>query len=146
MRDIKFRAWDKTNNRMRLNLAEDGFFISPNNGNIVTPDNYSLYFGDRLILLQYTGILDKNGNEIYEGDIIEKRYDTPFVKERLSKARGVVEYGTFSLLEELGEVKRSVTGWFIEFEDKSGKIPVTNEFEVIGNVYENSDKIHGRRN
>ena len=64
MREIKFRAWNKQTRRMeevkQINLFDDEML----NGRLVW---YSLRHAE---LLQYTGLQDKNGKEIYEGDII----------------------------------------------------------------------------
>lgn len=68
MRELKFRAWDKVNNKMLppCNVWEFGF-----------DDTYGDIFADMqvnskdLILMQYTGLKDINGEEIYEGDIVD---------------------------------------------------------------------------
>lgn len=74
MREIKFRAWDNINNRM-------GYF----NPGFEWCDEYDLWYlsptewskklsdvpcGDNINLMQFTGLKDKNGKEIYEGDIL----------------------------------------------------------------------------
>ena len=58
MREIKFRAWDKTDGVMWqwIALEQDGF-------KIINDPSY--------ILMQYTGLKDKNGKEIYEGDLLQ---------------------------------------------------------------------------
>lgn len=62
-RQIKFRAWDKTASTDMLGPYEitDSFFGERKE------------FISDYILMQFTGLLDKNGKEIYEGDVIEFR-------------------------------------------------------------------------
>lgn len=64
MRDIKFRAWD--GNKM----ISDGFSIDMLGMYLTTSRDKIYKIGETVQLLQYTGLKDKNGKEIYEGDII----------------------------------------------------------------------------
>ena len=60
-REIKFRAWDKSCNKMRgISGLQDCFSLRSDG---ICNEDY--------ILLQYTGLKDKNGEEIYEGDILK---------------------------------------------------------------------------
>ena len=71
MREIKFRVWDKKNNKMFDDIT--GEFINE----IETTVNQTLDFVKRsgmVEVMQFTGLLDKNGKEIYEGDIVEFEY------------------------------------------------------------------------
>jgi uncharacterized phage protein (TIGR01671 family) len=77
MREIKFRAWDKELKKMysniNLNRFEPScrgfvpvFYTEDYLDNCLEEDNK-----DKFILMQYTGLKDKNGKEIYEGDVVE---------------------------------------------------------------------------
>lgn len=65
MRQIKFRAWDLDDVRMSKEI-----YLGDENARFSDLD-VPLNPGDDLVLMQFTGMLDKNGKEIYEGDIIE---------------------------------------------------------------------------
>lgn len=64
-REIKFRMWD---NEQKC-FYTDGFSIDMDGYRWHDDNDNSHDFGDRFSLQQYTGLKDKNGKEIYEGDI-----------------------------------------------------------------------------
>lgn len=86
---------------------------------------------DEVILMQSTGLKDKNGVEIFEGDVAVMD----------GWRRQVVTFGTQEVEEEFGSV-RIYRGFNLYL---GGGYPnaVMSEFEVVGNIYENPELMEG---
>jgi uncharacterized phage protein (TIGR01671 family) len=115
MREIKFRAWDKTRNEY---LSGGRVLISVEPGN--NPKSYPSR--DRFILEQYTGLKDKNGREIYEGDIIKSINRDEYCDEVTITER-------IEVVESLNKYIETLL-W----------IPCHGE--IIGNIHENPELLH----
>jgi uncharacterized phage protein (TIGR01671 family) len=133
MREIKFRVWDTFNYRM----IYDPYYFRKRTDPEMDDDRFNapMQYAESwqdvedgiwrpCYLMQFTGLLDKNGKEIFEGDVIKH--------DRL-----------------IGEIKYFRYGFFIEFK-QNDKARVTlgsphpnelsdmaNNCEVIGNIFEN---------
>jgi len=116
-REIKFRVWDKDTREMEVVGAIDW---DANDEVIMTEP-------DQFILMQYTGLKDKNGVEIYEGDIV-KYYDstTMWLKSSVYDVGGAFAVKTDENPILLNDFTRQY-----EYDGHS-----IAELEVIGNVYE----------
>ena len=114
MREIRFRAWDKKEKKMcgwfDYPLYSDALSIIVRNNGQDSSD---------FILMQYTGLHDKQGKEIYEGDIVRNSYSCAAYTEEMIE---VVEYSGLHAGFVPLCLPRDLLGGM-----------------VIGNIYENSD-------
>ncbi len=122
-REIKFRAWDNENkymitskqgiftalrNSMNITVQDNGYY---NNGDLLKPNK------EKYTLMQYTGLKDKNGVEIYEGDKVKAKF-----------------YGK----EVAGEIGFN-SGCYLLWNScvSDNQLFIFTDIEVIGNIYEN---------
>lgn len=114
MRELKFRTWVFKEGKM-INSQYSALAVKT-----FTP-NYA-YLAKEVEVMQYTGLKDKNMNDIYENDILDDGFGI-----------GIVEFvrGAFRVNYKTGKAK-----WFIDY------LPSEEKFvEVIGNIYENPELI-----
>lgn len=124
----RFRAWDEKNKEMfkdTFAVTESGEVVTVEQDFITIAPDY--IFVDHLTLMQSTGLTDKNGKEIFEGDILSIETDEENVKVEVSwdskHALFVFESKKYNEKEALGEL----------FEDNS------YPFKIIGNVWEHPE-------
>jgi uncharacterized phage protein (TIGR01671 family) len=115
MRELKFRAWNHTSEIMFYDVCLDKY------GNASDGVSFLTYDKDKDAVMQFTGLKDQCGNDIYEGDIIEyiqHHFNTDMVK-----------------------IKRKVVEWKHDrwsiYETRAGE----SDIKVIGNIFQQAHLI-----
>lgn len=132
MREIKFRLWSIEENRFLIPISK----LPYDDIDLMYADG-KWYFNDgrkldptKETLLEYTGLKDKNGKEIYEGDVVEfppfnpKWYEGDYLPRQRFTAS--LESHRLWLKEE-------------RFGDKGELLLESTDCEIIGNIYENPE-------
>jgi uncharacterized phage protein (TIGR01671 family) len=118
MRQIKFRAWDKKIKKMYEDIPLISLSSHVKEKDETLNKSLKSFQTDSVgfTLMQFTGLLDKNGKEIYEGDVLKWTHPN-FTENK-------VEYKIL----EMSDIRKSL---MIEPDCLNGWI------EIIGNIYEN---------
>lgn len=139
MRKIKFRAWFNGKKKMVYNLGFDEISFMEIDGKELSEDEMpAVWDKDTIVddsyyegafsyeIMQYTGLKDKNGKDIYEGDILLNKGSTMYCSEYPMEIYFNEEFGGWM--------------WRNKYTDEDGFfIDVAKKCEVVGNVYENPE-------
>lgn len=134
MREIKFRGYwqGQVLEVMQIDYRMPDTVILTDG----TTDNINVPL-ENVELMQYTGLKDKNGNEIYEGDIVRYTFDYP---SEIATENGLKERVSSVFWSEFRG------SWSVYADERKGKgmnndlfkyVRNGNTVEVIGNIYEN---------
>lgn len=122
----KFRAWDKTRNEMNYKVMVGNCDTDDENWTCpiiwIEEEKDWLHFDDYECIMQSTGLKDKNGKEIFEGDVV--------------KCNGL-----------LGTIKSLKAMWICSFVKYNNYQKVgffAQEIEVVGNIYENPELLEDK--
>ena len=125
----KFRAWDSSKKEMfkdTFAITESGQVVVVDQSSVLTSPDY--IFVDNLVIMQSTGLYDKNGKEIFEGDIVQ--FEDYYIESDLPYINmGIVEWsqGQFTITNRASvEMEDLLDGEFLDL-------------TIIGNIYENKE-------
>ena len=122
----KYRAWDSAKKEMfkdTFAITESGQVVVVEQESVASSPDY--VFVDHLVIMQSTGLKDKNGKEIFEGDILAFETDNEVINVNVfwdeEHALFMFESKKYNEQEPLAELVENNT----------------YPFEIIGNIYEN---------
>lgn len=124
-RELKFRAWDKYAKKM----------IAPHDGDFIKWHAMSNW-KDCLEVMQYTGLKDKNGKEIYEGDICKSDHGTVGKIEFHNGAFCWCNGGNYWCIHETPNDGMPFDETILQVEDVL----------IVGNIYENPELLEATEN
>lgn len=127
MREHKYRVWDEEKRKF---LKKDSYilYFDAIGSSVFEHETYRQLHDYKL--LQYTGLNDTNGNEIYEGYIVKINYMDPIEKAHF-----------------VGEVKYYEGAYWVDNDiDAQRLFQEINLIEVIGNIHENPELLKGDSN
>lgn len=120
----KFRAWDSSKKEMFTDtfaITESGQVIVVEQESVASPPDY--VFVEHLVIMQSTGLVDKEGTEVFEGDILHHQIQTEYTF--------IVKYD------------KDNARWYGDGLSRTYRIDLMKHFmqyyKIIGNIYENPE-------
>lgn len=144
MREIKFRGKPTENNTSYIEegafvygaliVCDNKYYIALNVNDNINRDDYEVYMIEVIpeTVGQYTGLKDKNEEEIYEGDIVAIQFQRA-TKSKIALIEYSEKYAAF-IITHTKEIKHE--------NQNLGDYQMEN-FEVIGNIYDNPELLGG---
>ncbi len=132
MRDIKFRIWNK-----ETNCYDCDFVVTPS-GEFIYTETGDRFNADEIVFEQYTGLKDKNGKEIYEGDIIQFHNCKLDEVEFVNGAFGYYSDKSYKHLSDF--ISFNQNAYNLDLNIKTGVLP---NHRIIGNIHENPNLLKG---
>lgn len=144
-RVIKFRAWDNINKRMMHFKAGFGWHDEYNLWHLQYDETKHPHgqgvsdvpFEENINLMQFTGLLDKNKNEIYEGDIVKRIAD-------LFNMDKALQEDSYDHVEQTGIIEYTGHGFWVSTEGfgwEGENLWDWADMEIIGNIYQHPELI-----
>jgi len=126
-RETHFRVWDTDSKK---------FWNGPFN-------NYlnEIFEKKRFIFQQYTGLKDKNGVRIYDGDILKETHYEDWTDENGFEYLGVVRHKVYSNNDAGNQFSGFVTFPNLNENKEYSGNPIKTNCEIVGNIFENPDLI-----
>lgn len=132
-REIKFRVWDKKRFDMHYNAEMFDVFqpvLQDENGDIEEYTFAELLVDENFSVMQYTGLKDKNGKEVYEGDILQ----WPHLKSSSPVVEVYYNDSEFVFVGRPVDRNEETESW------------LDTKCEVIGNIYETPELLNTMKN
>lgn len=137
-REIKFRAWNEYAKQMRdvplLHLYNE----YPNHSPTLDGNFMSLVYHPKTVLMQFTGLTDRTGKEIYEGDVVKIKFRDGIDKYLFEN--GVIKWNQKSSAFKWFAIETDSSdenNYWLTHADNDGR-------EVIGNIYENPELLEAK--
>jgi len=134
MRPIKFRAWDKQEKEMGkvmyLNLSE---YSTDHILKTKSHPNFYNQTSENVVFMQFTGLLDKNGIEIFEGDIVKL----------IIQHQSIVNNSSLEI--EISQVEFSPSYFRLRGSILGAGSLISENIEIIGNIYETPELLKGEK-
>nr|DAX75927.1 MAG TPA: YopX protein [Caudoviricetes sp.] len=123
----KFRAWDSAKKEMfkdTFAITESGQVVVVEQEDVMSPPDY--VFVNHLVIMQSTGLFDKNNKEIFEGDIVRQVRTQPTTENKTITGGVTMLEGAWVIMNDCEQLASYL--W-----------SETDENEVLGNIYENPE-------